>query len=292
MKSLARKPEMVKYHNDLNKLDLSELTAVQHNIFMSIILEFKDKGNEWTEFTLKDIEKMVKRHYEKYELQKISYDLFQKLFKVDYEVITNTTFTDKIHQINLFDEIIMSLETQIPPKTPEIQKIKYIKSFELHISPAFQYLINCHESYTTHELNEFFSLKRVSAKTIYKNLKQMRYYGIWEIEWCEICRILGFLDANGALNARADYIMSEIKRAVNDIVNLRDLWGNETFKNLKMKPIYKGLDTGKGGKVLDSLCFTFKPDKKPKKTLQNAVHNAKAEFEEVGALVSARIQKN
>ena len=280
MKNLVKKPTIIQHHNNFNKLNLSELTAVQHDILMRMILAFKDKGDEILEFSVADMQKMIKGHRKINEIQEISYDLFQKLFKIDYDPIMTATHSDKIELINLFDHIQIQLNQKMPTKMPMTQKIPHIKAFKLRFSRTFQYLINKNfENYTSTELNEFISLQNVTSKTLYKLLKQSQHFGSFQIDWLEFCRICGFLNENNILKLRIDNIMREVNKAVNEIQNLRSVFGDESFKDLKMTKIYKGLGTGKGGKTIDSLFFEFKARKRRNKTLANTLYNIKNEVE-------------
>ena len=284
MKNLTKKAEIVTYHNDLNKLNLSSLSAVQHNILMKLLLKYKDKGDETFYFNLKDFEKLigVSSNRTINEIQLIGYEFFMDLFKIDYSPIMPADAYYEEH-INLFDNIRFYYDQKIDyiKTLPKNERISHLKAFEIGFSKTFQYIINQNfENYTSHELGEFISLKRVGAKILYKLLKQNQHYGKLEIEWLEYCRLNGYLDTNTLkLKKAVGDIGKEFAKDINEIQNLRSVFGDETFKDLKTTKIYKGLDTGKGGKTIDSLFFEFKARKRRNKTLANTLYNIKNEVE-------------
>ena len=245
---------MVKYHNDLNKLKFYLFGELEQNILMGIFLNARFHNTKEFILNADDIAKFLpQRNPSKQEIFNRVMSLRENLFKIDYT-----------HEIKLDNGLIelsfyniFSVFTLV--FTTENREFEYLK---IKISDDFSYLIhNISKFMTQFELEEFLFLNGKYAKALYIHLKQFRTTGIWRVKWDDFKEILGI---------PSSYKMCDIdKRILNPCVeqlssplNLFELHENKTkkatrtlFKNLKYTKI-KGKGRGRGGAVT-KIEFTF-----------------------------------
>ena len=245
---------IVKYHNDLNKLKFYLFGELEQNILMGVFLNARFHNTKEFILNADDIAKFLpQRNPSKQEIFNRVMSLRENLFKIDYT-----------HEINLDNGLIelsfyniFSVFTLV--YTTENREFEYLK---IKISDDFSYLIhNLTKFMTQFELEEFLFLNGKYAKALYIHLKQFRTTGIWRVKWDDFKEFLGI---------PSSYKMCDIdKRILNPCVeqlssplNLFELHENKTkkatrtpFKNLKYTKI-KGKGRGRGGAVV-AIEFTF-----------------------------------
>lgn len=247
--------EIVKYHNDFNKISLPSFTAQEQNILMGIICKIKDrKSDENIEFYADELLEFSTENLTKKALAEIIKILKEKFFKADFTIlervpelraIKNTTF-------NLFSEFTIYIDED---------NGEDIINIELGVNPRFAYLINdLTKHFTSFELKEFIGLSGKYSKTLYRLLKQFRNTGkctIYSKKWDEFRDFMGIPES---------YQMSDIdkqilKPAIKELSAERDLFNDKKpiFENLTYKKIKDPKGRGRGGKVI-GIEFYFTPE--------------------------------
>lgn len=266
---------IVKYHNDLNKLAINSLGSLEQNLLYKILFELKDKRQETLEIHLWQIKKIVNREITDKEAGILLQNVLDKVFKLDYSIIMPEINAKKI--INLFDNMTIFYNE------PERKNIVRAK---LTINSSFEYLLNnVFGNFTSFELTEFLAIHSKYSKTLYRLLKEKKLLGKLELEWNEFKRILCIPEKMLA----SDIDKRILKPAIKELTKIRNLF-QYSFKNLSYKKTYKGIEGKKGGKVIDLIIFSFVPEKMPEKSDNAILHNAKAKIQAKGKKVVMDIQ--
>ena len=245
---------MVKYHNDLNKLKFYLFGELEQNILMGIFLNARFHNTKEFILNADDIAKFLpQRNPSKQEIFNRVMSLRENLFKIDYT-----------HEIKLDNGLIelsfyniFSVFTLV--FTTENREFEYLK---IKISDDFSYLIhNLTKFMTQFELEEFLFLNGKYAKALYIHLKQFRTTGIWRVKWDDFKEILGIPSSYKMCDIDKQ-ILKPCVEQLSSPLNLFELHENKTkkatrtlFKNLKYTKI-KGKGRGRGGAVT-KIEFTF-----------------------------------
>ena len=200
------KNEVVKYHNDLNTVQMRKWTTEEMNFFFSIIAKVRDEGTQEIEFNTDEIQLIA------------NFDKRNPKRWVD--TMTNTA--DKISQL-----------TYIERTTEKISVMTLFSRFDIfpkerkvivQVSPNFDYMVNrISANFTSYELHEFTQIRSTYAKSVYRLLKQWRTIGKKEFHISEFKRLLDTPEYYGP---------SEIDKNILKPV-YREL--TQYFKNLKVK---------------------------------------------------------
>ena len=241
--------EMVRYHNDLNKVKLPNFTAQEENLFCGLLLKIKEKpAGRLIQLEPKDFNEMSRKNLTNKELIEIIDSFREKFFKADFRILLKEGNLLKDRRVNLFKEYTATYWLL------EDDSVDILASLDIIVNPEFEYLINeLTKNYTGFELAEFVSLSSGYTKRLYRLLKQFRTTGLLYMEWDE------FLSA---MDIPKNYLMSDIdkrilKPAIKELTRERTLWDIERipFENLKYEKIKK--NNKKTGKV-SAIKFTFK----------------------------------
>ena len=223
--------EVVKYHNDLNSINMRTWTSEEMNFFFSIIAKVRDKGT-----------------------REIKLDKFELAELANYSVANNKRFQDTIESLgkkvanihyiertsNSFE--LMNLFTRFKFEwNDDLSEMTAI----VKVSEVFEYVVNrLQVEFTTYELTEFTNIRSTYAKTMYRLLKQWRTIGKKEFK---------IDDFKFLLNCPKSYSTSDIdKRILKPVI--KEL--SPYFKNLKVKKIKKNTR----GNPLTGYLFTWKPE--------------------------------
>lgn len=146
--------ELVKYHNDFNKIKLGKFKSKELNILFTILFALKDKGEEEISFDFSTFKELA-------NLDRGNKGLVENIDSFSEKVIalrqTFETEDEKI-RINLFNTI------KINKKTNKVH---------FSINKEFQYIINdLLENYTKFDLKHMVQLKSKYSKQVFKLLKQ------------------------------------------------------------------------------------------------------------------------
>lgn len=259
--------DIVKYHNDFNKIKLPSFTELEQNLLCAIFLQIKEKGHkEIIKFPILELKKIaiqsnLKDNEQFKELMK---SLFYKFFKADFTILvkdeqgrTGETF------VNLFEKVTFW------------NKKKLLDEIEIKVNENFSYLVNSlTKEFTSFELAEFIALSGKYTKTLYRLLKQYRTTGTAYFEWDEFKRIMDIPEKL----AMRDIDKSIIKPAIKELTKERNLFDQVRvpFKNLAFEK-KKISARGRGGKVV-GIEFTFKPENIAIQKIENeAIENASDE---------------
>ena len=246
LKKGVKMPDIVKYHNDLNKLKFYLFGELEQNILMGVFLNARFNNMREFVLTADDISKFLpQRNPSKQEIFNRVMSLRENLFKIDYT-----------HEIKLDNGLIelsfyniFSVFTLV--YTTENREFEYLK---IKISDDFSYLIhNLTKHFTQFELEEFLFLSGKYTKALYIHLKQFRTTGVWRVSWDNFKELLG-IPSNYRM---CDIDLRILKPSVAQLQEPLNLFerSRTPFKNLKYTKI-KGKGRGRGGAIKE-IEFTF-----------------------------------
>lgn len=238
--------EVVKYSNELHRVNFSALSEAQQNILFTLLYEIKHQNTDFLELDIIKISELadISTRNKSYFIELLNgLTRFQEL-KIRYEIN---------EQGDLRQEVIFPMiETQL----------KNNKIF-VKVSSGFRerfLLVN--NEFTRYELAEFVSLSSKYTKTIYRYLKQFRNTGLWKIDYDEFKEILGIPSSYISTMIDKQIIKPAIKQLTQE-KNLFDIT-RIPFKNLKYEKI-------KQSNKIKFLQFTF--DKEIKETNNKSKKN-------------------
>lgn len=242
--------EIVKYHNDFNKIQLPSFTEIEQDLLCGLMVKLKEEKNK-VKFYPSDLRSILKSDYTNESLLEFSLSLREKFFKADFTIIERTIRGDKeveAHRtINLFTEFAIYV----------YKSSKELESIEMRVNPRFEYILNqLTANFTSFELAEFIALSGKYTKTLYRLLKQYRSTGKAYFEWEEFCRVMDIPENYEQRNIDQRIL----KPAIKELSKERTLFDQVRvpFKNLAFEK-KKISARGRGGKVV-GIEFTFKPE--------------------------------
>ena len=246
LKKGVKMPDIVKYHNDLNKLKFYLFGELEQNILMGVFLNARFHNTKEFILNADDIAKFLpQRNPSKQEIFNRVMSLRENLFKIDY---THEIKLDNgLVELSFYN--IFSVFTLV--YTTENREFEYLK---IKISDDFSYLIhNLTKFMTQFELEEFLFLSGKYTKALYIHLKQFRTTGVWRVSWDNFKELLG-IPSNYRM---CDIDLRILKPSVAQLQEPLNLFerSRTPFKNLKYTKI-KGKGRGRGGAVV-AIEFTF-----------------------------------
>ncbi|EAV9735528.1 replication initiation protein, partial [Campylobacter coli] len=243
--------DIVKYHNDFNKIQLPSFTEIEQDLLCGLMVKLKEEKGKVT-FYPWDLRNILKSSYDNNSLMEFVSSLKRKFFKADFTIIEKTTRGEKeveAHKtINLFTEFAIYV----------YKSSKDLESIEIQVNPRFEYILNqLTANFTAFELSEFVSLSGKYTKTLYRLLKQYRTTGKAYFEWEEFCRIMDIPENK----TTGDIDKFILKPALKELTKERNLFDQirVPFKNLAYEKEKQKGTRGRGGKVI-GITFTFKPE--------------------------------
>lgn len=240
--------EVVKYHNDLNKVGLGAFNELEQNLLFGILVECRNKQDTELEFSADKLLKLVsvRRNVTNDELFKMACNLSQNFLKLDFRVVKKNG--NKICRgfFNLFETLLVC--------SIEYDNFEVLEKIIIKVNPDFAYLINeLAEHFTQFELEEFIFLKGRYTKTLYRYLKQFRTTGIWRVAWDDFKMLLD-IPPSYPMGMIDNRILKPSVAQLQEPLNLFER-SRTPFKNLKYTKI-KGKGRGRGGAVTH-IEFTF-----------------------------------
>ncbi len=246
--------DIVKYHNDFNKIQLPSFTEQEQNLLCGIISKIRENPiNQSIKLTPQELIKFSTQNFTNKALGDMLFILRNKFFKADFMILIEDKERDFIGKeiINLFE----SFKLWYDKKDTEF---KHLLEIELKVNPRFEYIVNeVTKNFTGFKLEEFISLNGKYTKTLYRLLKQYRTTGKVYFEWEEFKRIMDIPE---------DYEIHNIdkwilKPALKELTKERNLFDQirVPFKNLAYEKEKQKGTRGRGGKVI-GITFTFKPE--------------------------------
>ncbi|EHP2175289.1 replication initiation protein, partial [Campylobacter coli] len=243
--------DIVKYHNDFNKIQLPSFTEIEQDLLCGLMVKLKEEKGKVT-FYPWDLRNILKSSYDNNSLMEFVSSLKRKFFKADFTIIEKTTRGEKeveAHKtINLFTEFAIYV----------YESSKDLESIEIQVNPRFEYILNqLTANFTAFDLSEFVSLSGKYTKTLYRLLKQYRTTGKAYFEWEEFCRIMDIPENK----TTGDIDKFILKPALKELTKERNLFDQirVPFKNLAYEKEKQKGTRGRGGKVI-GITFTFKPE--------------------------------
>ena len=216
--------DLVKYHNDMNKISFNGFNEKELNLFFSLCFKAKDKGISEIVLTFSELRTLSNGD--------INLPRFLKTLKTTYDKLITAPFHYKTN--NGFGAFILFNKYFVD----EIEKTVTIK-----LSEDFSYMLNdLIGNFTKFDLLEFVNLKSSYSKNLFKLLKQWESKKSKEFEVNEF-RIL--------LSIPKTYRMSEIDKYILKPI-LEEL--PTYFYNLKVEKI-------KIGRKVTNLKFTWESKK-------------------------------
>ncbi|MBX2077923.1 replication initiation protein [Campylobacter peloridis] len=263
--------DIVKYHNDFNKIKLPSFTEQEQNMLCGILTKIKEKkAGENIKFTPKELLKFSTENLTNKALGDMLIILRDKFFKADFTILVEDKERDLIGKkfINLFQ----SFELWYPKGDYNYDNLLRI---EMSVNPQFEYLVNqLTANFTAFELAEFIAISGKYTKTLYRLLKQFRTTGKAYFEWEEFCRVMDIPENYEQRNIDQRIL----KPAIKELSKERTLFDQVRvpFKNLAFEK-KKISARGRGGKVV-GIEFTFKPENIEIQKIENeAIKNASEE---------------
>lgn len=255
--------EIVKYHNDFNKIQLPSFTEQEQNLLCGIISKIRENPiNQSIKLTPQELIKFSTENLTNKALGDMLFILRNKFFKADFMILIEDKERDFIGKeiINLFE----SFKLWYDKKDTEF---KHLLEIELKVNPRFEYIVNeVTKNFTGFKLEEFIALSGKYTKTLYRVLKQYRTTGKAYFDWEEFKRIMDIPE---------DYEIHNIdkwilKPALKELTKERNLFDQirVPFKNLAYEKEKQKGTRGRGGKVI-GITFTFKPESVLMQKLEN-----------------------
>ena len=240
--------EVVKYHNDFNKVGLGAFNELEQNLLFGILVECRNKQDIEFELSADDLARFVKvrRNVTNDELFKMAFNLSKNFLKLDFRVVKRDGNRICRGFFNLFETLLVC--------SIECDNYEILEKIVIKVNPDFAYLINqLAEHFTQFELEEFIFLKGRYTKTLYRYLKQFRTTGVWRVTWDNFKMLLDIPKSYPVcmIDSR---ILEPCVKQLQEPLNLFER-ARTPFKNLKYKKI-KGKGRGRGGNITH-IEFTF-----------------------------------
>lgn len=168
--------EVVKYANELNKINFSTLTPNQQNILFTILTLMKDSEGNTAEYKLSHILELAQ--IDKRSNVDYIHDLFDKIKDLQAFVFRyKDEQKDEYYQETIFPKMVIN-----PQKD----------SLKITIAPEFKRMyLAVYKNFTYFQLAEFAEIPSTYAKTIYRCLRQFHNAGYWDVAWSDFLEILG-----------------------------------------------------------------------------------------------------
>lgn len=207
---MEKQKHIVRFHNDLNSLELQGYTESNINILMTLCHTMSEQGTNEITISLDTLKKILNPNQKGVNLTKKRIQLFAKeMQRVRLEVEQNncTIYGVLFHKIKVDNEG---------------------KTITIKTDKEFVYIINnLVENYTIFDLQDLIGIKGVYNKLIFKLLKQFKETGIFMIDIQNFKRLLGVPES---------YKIPQItERILNPAI--KEL--SPYFKNLKCEKIKK-----------------------------------------------------
>lgn len=266
-----KKNDIVKYNNDLNKLNMSTLKDKELELFYAICLELKEKGTDIITIDISD---------------------FRKQFNIVR--VNNTRFNEYLD--NVQDKFLSLKHTLKTDK--RVKKGIFFYDFDadlttnkmiIRINPEYSYILNgIVEYYTQFSFTEFQSLKSKYSRILMPKLAQWNSVKKLEIQKEELFSLLGV--PQSYLKDISNFNKKVLKVLKEDLPNV--------FNNLKIKAIKNKIGNSKN--QISSYIFswsdkteikeaeevkTLEISKKLKSLIDEAVKNEKLEILEKSSVL-------
>ncbi len=148
------KNEIVKYHNDMNKVNLNGYSEKEMNMFFTLIFLAKEQASNTLSIPFSELKELADGDKNQDRFINTLLNVNKKLIKLNHQI----EIDNKIHIFTLFNIFT-------------VDKTKKELSFQ--INEMFQYMLNeLIGNFTKFDLIEFVNLKSSYSKNMFKLLKQ------------------------------------------------------------------------------------------------------------------------
>jgi plasmid replication initiation protein len=261
--------EIVKYHNDFNKIRLPSFTELEQNLLFGIISRVKENKEEYIFIETQEIKKWIgkdRKDLTDYGLYRILKELRNKFFKADFTIIRKTPIPEKnlVREeeitTNLFKTFwVCAIRILDDNDYVTEENFSELEGLTLQINPEFAYLVNeLTKNFERFELAEFIALSGKYTKTLYRLLKQYRQTGKRIFEWQEFAELM---------DIPADYRQIDIdtrilKPAIKELTKKRNLFDitRIPFENLTCTKLNKNKKKCNKGDRVRHILFEWKPE--------------------------------
>lgn len=222
-----KKDVTVKYHNDLNTVNMSGWNSAEMNLLFTILARLKNNSIKTLTLNtddLKELSQYADEHKQSWD--NIMESVSNKIINLKYR------YEDE----NVYEVMVLFSKFKVD---------KTNKIIEVGVTNNFEYVLNqLQANFTTYELQEFVSIKSKYAKTMYRLLKQWRTVGQKRYEINQFRLLLGIPKSYGITNI------------TKNVIKYIELELPQYFKDLKVKPIK---ENRKGNPVV-AYEFTWKAE--------------------------------
>lgn len=152
---------LIKYHNDLNKLSFTGFTEADYNLFFAICSEVQGQEEQTIVFDYDKLKTLagIKKSYTTAEFSKRLAIMNKKLISLNFTLVNGMISIDFV----LF---------------PRFKRNDDMQTLSVKVSEEGAYLLNhLKNNFTLIELRQFTSLESKYAKTLYRLLKQFKSTG-------------------------------------------------------------------------------------------------------------------
>lgn len=266
--------EIVRYHNDFNKVTLPSFTELEQNLLFKILELIKDKTANQTNITLylQDFRQIATKNLTNKELAEIIRTFKVKFFSANFTILLEQGNLIGEATIHFFNKFIVWRDKDTVAKTNEVWDA--FEKIEIEVNKHFDYLINSVlKNFTSFEFNEFLLISGKYAKTLYRLLKQYRFVGRLEFKWEQFKELL---------DIPKNYKMCDIdkfilKPAIKELTRERTLFDQRRAPFIGLNYIkIKGIGRGRGGKIV-GIKFLWRAEKKAPKDWKPSAYSIKAE---------------
>lgn len=225
---------IVKYDNQLNNFNYGRFTAVEADIFFSLIAKIKDT-NGLLMMSFDDL-KTLSNYYSRDE-KRFVHDVentFTKYLNLKYKEDDG----DVIKITNVFQRLMIARDKRL---------------VVVEVTPGMEDVIfSLSENFTRFELQEFTTIKGSYSKSLYRLLKQFRHTGYFKIS---------MEDFKFKLDVPKSYKVTHIDEVILK-PSIKEL--SSCFENLKVEKEYKKSSSGKGRPAVVGYIFTFEKEERYK----------------------------
>ena len=241
---MNQKENIVKFHNNLNKIPFDTLSELEKNLVMAMLVQVKEKGSDVIRYEANEIKRNIDKNLTNDEFKNVIEGLKRHFFNMSFEVIKKQgTYIDIHHLFNRFG-------IQYTDKTNT--DIDYI---ELQVNPPFLYLVNdLVKDFTTFELMEFCAVKGKYAKDLYRLLKQYKYTGQAIFKWDEFKIIMNIPKTYQAMNIEQRILKPAVKELTRELDLIDKACNRSAFTTLEYIKIK---DEKARGKPIKLIKFIF-----------------------------------
>ena len=246
--------EIVKHHNDFNKLSLGNFSELEQNLLFGILTNCQNKSIVDIEIQADDLKRFVDRtNATQEQLFKLVDDLATNFFKLDFTRIKECPDGSKEKEIyNLFSRFTMKYYGK-NDKDPNARLEKII----LRVNSDFAYLINEFTGdFTQYELEEFLYLRGKYTKILYRLLKEIRTTGYYIKKWQDFKDLMGIPESMSQ-NMIETRILKPCVEKLSETIKTHFFDARIPFENLKYK--LKKEKSKRGKAQVTHIEFYFKP---------------------------------